>query len=135
MQQLEEFFEPKKLTQKDLDVISFVLTSPAYNDVFEPYLRGIRNSMAHSMLDRSEARKDVMPDDFLAGGITTIDGLLGFFKLLIEESDVTRIHESLAQKQTGEMIYHKRQGEGQLSPVLGINQEPLPAVVPVEEDY
>jgi len=135
MQEIKKYLDPKSLTQKDLDIISFVLTSPAYSDVFEPYLHGVRNKMAHDMLDRTVERKSIYPDDFLAGAIVTVDGLLSFFKLLIEESDVARIHEAMAAQQTGEMIYHRRQGEGHLSPVLGINQEPLPAVVPVEEDY
>ncbi len=133
--QQNDFFDPKKLTDRDLAVISFVLNSPAYADVFEPYLLGVRNGMAHSMLDRTETRKQMYPDDFLAGGIVAIDGLLSFFKLLIEESDINRIHEAMAEKQTGEMIYHRKQNEGQLSPVLGVNQPALPAVVPVEEDY
>jgi len=131
---LPEFFEPKKLTERQLGVIAFVLNSPAYSETFEPYLQSVRDSMNHLMMDRSQARKDQYPDDFLVGGIVVADGFLNFFRLLIDETDIERIHEAM-QQADGDVLYHKRAQAGEQVPVLGVNQPALPAVLPPEEDY
>lgn len=131
---LPEFFEPKKLTDRQLGIIAFVLNSPAYAETFEPYLQSVRNSMNHLMMDRSQARKDMYPDDFLVGGIAVADGFLNFFRLLIEETDIEKIHASM-QQADGDVLYHRRAQAGGLQPVLGANQPALPAVLAPEDDY
>jgi len=135
MNDFREAFDLRKLSEHDIGMIAYVLNSPAYQRIFEPYLTSVRESMAHKMLDRSVDRKAMYPDDFLAGGIVAIDGLLEFFKLLIEETNMETIHQAQSGA-SADVEYHRRAQAGRLVPVLGMNQEPLPAVAPSpEEDF
>ena len=123
MADLKEVFDISKLDDQQLGCLEYVLMSPAYLDVFEPYLRGVRESMNSRLLDRSKERKDEMPDDFLAGGVVVIDGLLTFFKKIIEEVQMERIDAAM-HRLTPEQRYNAERHAGHHVPVLGAN-EPL----------
>ena len=120
-----------------------MLNSPAYIDVFKPYLESMRNSLSMRLLDRSAGRKEEYPDDYLAGSIVTIDGLLELFAYIIRETQFERIDTAMALKSPIEM-YDRHQRNGRHDPVLGSNEplyEPAPKdpggalYVPPEEDY
>jgi hypothetical protein len=85
-------------------------------------------------LDRSQKRKDEFPDDFLAGSIAAIDGLLKFFSMVIHETSIERIHESMATM-TPDLQYTARQNAGRLKPVVGIDQSATPEEYNPAEDF
>jgi hypothetical protein len=91
MNDFKKLFNVSELDEQELGCIEFVLNSPSYSDYFEPYLLRMRASLDKNMYDRSQARKDEMPDDFIAGGVAMIDGLTIFFRKLIEETRMERI--------------------------------------------
>jgi hypothetical protein len=107
---VDPVFDVRKLDDFQLGHLQFVLNSPSYMDVFLPYLKNIRESFSIKMLDRTQQRKDLYNDDFLAGGIIVIDGLLTFFNQLLDETDMGRIADS--QAITGEQQYELLRQEG-----------------------
>ena len=122
---LKKFFNVGTMSEEQLGMVEFVLNSPAYSDTFEPYLKSIRESMNELWLDRSQKRKDEFPDDYLAGAIASIDGLLKLFTILIHETSVERIHSAMAGESPDQQYdRHVRQGHNQ--PVVGINQDASP---------
>lgn len=134
MNDFREHFDLRKLDERQLGMIEYVLNSPAYGDTFEPYLRTVRESLNQLWLDRSQTRKDQYPDDFLAGGIAMIDGLLKFFTMLVAETQQERVQDALANM-SGDKYYEHQRQRGAVQPVVGINQQSEPDVYRPEEDY
>lgn len=134
MPDFKEFFDLRKLDEQQRGEIEFVLNSPAYIHSFRPYIMGVIRGMEHRVRDRSQARKDEMPDDFLFGGITFAEGLLKFFELLIEETSMERIHAAM-ENMTPEHLYEVKQQAGVLRPVLGVNQPAEPEKIRPEDDF
>lgn len=128
-----QFFDIRKLDDQSLGQIAFVLQSPAYNESFRPYLEGVLRSLDRMWKDRSRARMEEYPDDFLAGGVIFGEGLLKFFEQLISEVSIERIHASM--EFTPEEEYDMRRAAGQVKPVVGLDQPALPAPPGPEEDY
>jgi hypothetical protein len=120
-----ELFDLRKLDEQQLGEIEFVLNSPAYEHSFKPYLEGILAQMNHLWKDRSKARSDQYPDDFLAGGVVFGEGLLKFFDLLIHETSMERIHAAL-EHMTSERQYDERRKRGLVAPVVGTDQSAMP---------
>lgn len=115
-------------------MIEFVLTSPAYEGAFKPYLESVRDSMHSLWLDRSQKRKDEAPDDWLAGGVCAIEGLLKFFEVAIHEANFDRIHESMAEM-TSEKQFELRRQQGRVRPVVGVDQRAEPEQYDPKEDF
>jgi hypothetical protein len=134
MEETNRVFDIRNMTEQQLGCVEFVLLSPAYVDTFEPYLRGVRNGFNELMLDRSQKRKDEFNDDFLAGGITAIDGLLSYFQHLIAETRMERIHASM-ENMTPDMLYAHKQERGQLKPVVGLDQSAEPTLGADPDEY
>lgn len=137
MDDLKKVFDIGELTAHELGCVEFVLNSPAYIDVFKPYLLGMRERLNNMLLDRSSVRKEEYSDDYLAGNIVAITGLLALFEKLIAETRMDRLVES--QTSLGAVArYDMEQGTWQHDPVLGAN-EPIeqrePERVPPAEDY
>ena len=137
MADLKKFFDVGKLTDHQLGCIEYVLNSPAYLDVFEPFLISIREAMQSEALDRSAARKEQLSDDYLAGGIVSVNCLLELFKKIVAE---TRMERMIAAQAVSPVTrYDNDQREGRHDPVLGANEplvyETAPGDVPPEEDY
>jgi len=132
---LKKVFDINKLTDHELGCVEYVLNSPAYQDVFKPYLEAMRDSTSLAMLDRSEARRKEYPDDFLAGNIVALKGLLELFEHILRETRMERINDSQAAL-SPVTRYDQEQRSGQHDPVLGAN-EPIADLerVPPEEDY
>lgn len=122
---LRQFFDARRLSEQELGMIEFVLMSPAYEGAFKPYLESVRDSMHSLWLDRSQKRKDEYPDDFLAGGVCAIEGLLKFFIAAIHEANFDRIHESMAEM-VPEKQYELRRQQGRIQPVVGVDQRAEP---------
>lgn len=129
MSDFREVFDITKLTEQELGCLEYVLNSPAYSSVFEPYLLGIKNSLTMKMLDRSEERKREYPDDFLAGGVVAIEGFLRMFKHVISETRAARV-ETAVSSISPNATYTLQQQAGRHVPVLGANEQYDPA-----EDY
>lgn len=121
-----EMFDLRRLDERQLGQIEFVLNSPAFKDSFEPYMRGIIRSMDTMWRDRSRERMDRYPDEFLAGGVVFGEGLLKFFQLLIHETSFERMHEAMVESMSNDAIYDARRAAGQVKPVVGINQPSVP---------
>lgn len=134
MSDLRQFFDTSQLDEQQLGQIEFVLNSPAYEMSFRPYLQMIRDNMHELMLDRSEKRQSLLPDDYLAGAVASIDGLLKFFTMVIHETSMERIHESMAVM-TPDKQYELRQTQGRILPVVGANQSAEPDEYRPEDDY
>ena len=121
MSDFREVFDPNKLDDHQLGCLEFVLNSPAYLDVFEPYLRSMRDSLNMRLLDRSKARKEDMSDDFCAGGVVAIDGLLSLFKKIVDETRMQRVDDAMQRLSEAEK-YSQAAAAGQHKPVLGANE-------------
>lgn len=132
MDELLKLFNISALDDHEIGHLMWVLNSPSYERVFAPYLRGIRDSSNKMLLDRSQARKDKFPDDYLAGVITTIDGLLNLFERIIHETDMERIRESQSDR-TDEQEHMAALTSGQVTH-SGVNKADDPTYRP-EEDY
>jgi hypothetical protein len=132
-----EVFNIAKLDERQLGMIEFVLTSPAYEEAFKPYLENMRNSLQRQMLDRTRERKDRLPDDFLAGNIVAIEGLLSLFGELIKQSSQDRVQNSM-NVLSDDKQYDQRRQQGRVAPVTGVDQQALPQPVSAydpAEDY
>lgn len=129
-----EHFDPRKLSDNQRGQIEFILTSPAYEFAFKPYIEGILRSMDQLWKDRTQERKDRYPDDFLAGGATFGEGLLKFFEYLIQESSMEHIHKAMSQV-TNEDLYNKHRSEGRMAPVVGLDQRAEPQPMDPAEDF
>lgn len=129
-----DLFDVTKLDEHTLGCVEYVLMSPAYQDVFEPYLRSIRDTLSQRLLDPSKERKEEHPDDFLRGGIVAVDGLLNFFQQVIAETQTDRVTAALAPP-TPDQRYTQAQRAGLHDSVLGAAEplEPLP--YDPDEDY
>lgn len=134
MSDFREFFDPRKLSPGTLGQMEFVLNSPAYEDAFKPYLKGVARGMEHLCRDRSQTRKDKYSDDFLYGGVCAVEGLLTFFQLMIEETDFDHIHESMASM-SSEKQYDQRLKTGNVKPIVGVDQKATPDEYRPEEDF
>jgi hypothetical protein len=121
-----ELFDLRRLDERQLGQIEFVLNSPAYEDSFKRYMLDIIQSMNNMWKDRSRERQDRYPDEFLAGGVCFGEGLLKFFTLLIHETSMERIHEAMAKAMSNDQLYDARRNAGLVRPVVGINQVPEP---------
>lgn len=134
MDDFRAFFDLRKLSDQDLGCLEYVLNSPAYVTVFKPYLETMRDSMNRLWLDRSQDRKDKYPDDFLAGGIASIDGLLTLFQKILEETNLARMHDAVSGT-SEESLYDRKREQGLVQPVVGINQNPEPIAYDPDKDY
>ena len=121
MTDFNDVFDTARLDDHQLGCVEYVLNSPAYLDVFEPYLRNARNHLNLQLLDRSKERKDTRSDDFLAGGVVAIDGLLSLFKKILEETKMQRIDDSM-QRLSPEQKYDQAARNGEHKPILGANE-------------
>jgi hypothetical protein len=122
-----ELFDLRRLDERQLGEIEFVLNSPAYDHSFKPYMLSIIRSMEQYWKDRSRERQDRYPDEFLAGGCAFGEGLLKFFTLLIHETSMERVHAAMMESMSNDQLYDARRDAGEVQPVVGINQVPSPA--------
>lgn len=129
-----EFFDIRKLDEQQRGSIEFVLNSPAYGDYFKPYLLGVLAMMNKQWKDRSQARKDAYPDDFLAGGVIFGEKLLQFFEIIIQDTNIDRIHDAMSNM-TNDMIYDMKRHRGEVKPVVGLDQSATPQSYNPDEDY
>ena len=113
--QLLAQFNVSSLDDNQIGHIMWVLNSPSYEDAFKPYLVNIRDNANRLMLDRTQARKEQYPDDYLAGQIHTVDGLLELFARIVSETDFERIRAS-QEPQTDEHEYARALAEGKIKP-------------------
>jgi hypothetical protein len=131
---VRRFFDARTLTEQDLSMIQFVLMSPAYEIAFKPYLENVRESMRELWLDRSKKRQDEYNDDFLAGGVATIEGLLKFFTAVCSEANFERMHEAMAGM-VPERQYELKRQAGKVAPIVGVDQPAMPAPYDPMEDF
>lgn len=125
-----ELFDIRKLDERQMAEIAFVLNSPAYIHSFKPYMQGVLNSLFELWKDRSKKRQDQYNDDFLSGGHAFGEGLLKFFELLLAEVSIEDIHNVLS-RQTDEQQYDAANKQ----PVLGVNQPAMPEKYDPAEDF
>jgi len=133
MAQFSDIFDVSNLDDYKLGHLQFVLNSPSYSDVFKPYLVAIRNGLNTKLLDPSKGRQEGYPDDFIRGGIVTIDGLLALFERLIEETSIEMLARS-QQELTGEQQYERLREEGRIRPMTGVATPEEDFLAP-EEDF
>lgn len=133
-QSLRRFFEARALTPHELGLIEYVVMSPAFDVAFRPYLEGVRDNMLTLWKDRSQRRKDEFPDDFLAGATCVIDDMFKFFNAVVADADFDRIHESMSHM-TSERQYELKRQQGQIAPVVGVDQQATPKEYNPLEDF
>lgn len=129
-----EFFDLRRMDERQLGQIEFILSSPAYEESFKPYIQGILNNMNTLWRDRSRQRQDIYPDDFLAGGACFGEGLLKFFSLLIHETSMERIHAAM-EGMTNDKLYDLARESGRVKPIVGLDQPALPDKYDPAEDF
>lgn len=91
---LKEIFDLSKMSEQDIGELEFVVNSPAYRKFFRGYMLKMRESAQRLLLDRSQARKDVHPDDGLAYQILFIDGLMAFLDGILDQTNIARMVET-----------------------------------------
>lgn len=84
-------FDIGKLNDNELGQLEFIVHSPAWEGLFKPYLKAMIRSIEKMMKDRSEARKSLYNDDFLAGQCTALEGFLAFCDGIIENVNLARM--------------------------------------------
>jgi len=129
-----EFFDARKLDEQKRGSIEFVLNSSAYEDYFKPYIQSILDQMNQAWKDRSRERQDKYPDEFLAGGAVFGEGMLAFFEVLIQETNMERVHDAM-ENMTSEMLYEVKRQRGLVRPVVGLDQSAMPQQVSPDEDF
>jgi hypothetical protein len=103
-------FDASKLTDEEIGHLEWVLNSPSYERVFRLYLKKMIESVQTYMLDRSEDRKKLYPDDFLAGQAAGLIGLLRFLDGLRDHTNMARVDR--AQQATPNEAYEKLRALG-----------------------
>lgn len=116
MSDFKEIFDVTQLEEHELGHLIYVLNSPSYTRVFEPYLVRARDSLNTLLIDPSDVRKSKYPCDYLRGGICAIDGLLSLFKKLIDETDIARVGELVSQH-TFDSRYEQLRETGKVGPL------------------
>ena len=130
---MRQFFEARRLDERLLGQLEFVFTSPAYEEGVKVYIESVRDSMQRLSRDRTTTRKDKYPDDYLAGGMDALDGLLAFVNAILLEPSAERIEEAMSNM-TPEKQYEMRRQAGQVRPVVGVDQDPAPRKYDPAED-
>lgn len=134
MQDFSEVFDLKKLGDNEIDHLRWVLLSPSYEDYFRPYMERMRSSLAQKLLDPSNDRKEVFPDDFLRGGIIMIDGLINLFTRLVNETEIERVARIQQEVRTPQEAYQKLREEGEIV-APGVKLVPDEPEYDPDEDY
>lgn len=116
MNDLSKIFNVQNLADNEIGHLMWVLNSPSYIDVFEPYLRTRRDSLNRLLLDPKPRRQREYTDDFLRGGIIAIDELLSFFGKLIAETEMDKIHTAQMEPSSAER-YEIQRVKGEVHPM------------------
>lgn len=131
MSNFKEVFDVAQLEEHELGHLVYVLNSPSYTRVFEPYLTRARDSLNVLLIDPSDERKKKYPCDYLRGGICAIDGLLALFTKLIDETNIEHVGELISQR-TDEDHYTQLRMAGLAGPLTQSIEE---QVYNPDEDY
>jgi hypothetical protein len=91
----KDLFDVSKLTEQEIGEFEWVVNSPSFLRVFRPYLITMRDSVQTMMLDRSEDRKRMYPDDFLAGEAAALIGFVKFLDGLKANTSMERMHKAV----------------------------------------
>lgn len=105
----------------DIEALRFVLYSPAWMTEFSPFLERLIRRWMDDLLNPSEARKALAPDDYLRGGIAVARALLHFPYALVSEAAAQEAAD--AEVAAVEEHYARVADEGRPAPLEG----PLPA--------
>lgn len=111
---MDPLFDVSQLDEIELGHLEFVLNSPSWALVFDPYLRKVLKSLETRLKDPAKQRKDEYPDDFLRGEIAAIEGLLAFITKIVDETQMERIHAARAK--SAEEAHARRVATGQIGP-------------------
>jgi len=109
-----ELFNVSNLTDEELGHLEFVLGSPSYERVFEPYLKTMKRTLIRNLCDPSQEREQKYPSDYCRGGIHMIDGLLTLFRKLVAETQMERVARAQGTPMGQEDIYQKLREEGHI---------------------
>jgi len=110
---MEQLFDVNKMTDRDRGDFEFIVNSPSYLRVFRPYLTKMQHSVQTMMLDRSTARKETYPDDFLAGQAAALIGFVAFLDGLKNNTNMERMNKSV--QLTTEEMYADLRNRGAIS--------------------
>ena len=129
-----EFFTLATFDEQKLGEMEWVLNSPAYLHTWKPYMLGILRSLQKMWKDRTRARQEKYPDEFLAGGTVFGEGLIEFFDKIIEETHHERAMKAMANMSNDDH-YETLQQHGGVKPIVGMDQDATPAPYDPAEDY
>lgn len=105
----------------DIEALRSVLYSPAWETEFAPWLERLIARWTEDLLIPSVTRKNLVPDDYLRGGIAVARALLAFPHGLVAEA--TAEEAARAQAAAVEGHYERVARDGRPAPLEG----PLPA--------
>jgi hypothetical protein len=106
----KDLFDLSKLSEREIGDFEFMVNSPSYQRIVRPYLIKMRDSVQMMMLDRSEDRKRVYNDDFLAGQASTLIGFLKFLDGLKEHTSMDRMQKAV--QMSTEEVYQDLRNRG-----------------------
>lgn len=72
---MNEEFQP---TNENMEEMEFVVSTKAWEDFITPFLRQLRESAIHMLLNPDQERKDKVSDDTIRGRVQILDTILGF---------------------------------------------------------
>lgn len=83
------------MSDEEIGQLAYIVRSPAWENFFDPMLRGIVENICALLLDPSQERKDKRPDDFLRGQAVLVRNFLELPHTVIEEA---RMREQQQQR-------------------------------------
>jgi hypothetical protein len=92
MEEFKEIFGG--LDEQALGNIEYILTHPAYEQYFRPYIQGMHDSMVRMWKQPFHMRSTPLTDDDLRGGARFAEGLLLYFDRLVAEARDERVLRS-----------------------------------------
>jgi len=94
VEDFKEIFDVAKLDEYELGQIEFILTHPAFESHFRPYMQRMHDSCVKLWKIPLHRRSSELTDEDLKAGARFIDGMMAFFDKLVMESRDERILRS-----------------------------------------
>lgn len=127
MADFKDLFNVGDLDDQALGDLEWVVNSPAYKRIFEPYLEAMRDTLLHRLKDPSKERSEKYPGDFLRGGILMIEGLLILLNRIVAETRAERVSRASGVGMSQEELFERLRQTGDV--------KPAGTITPAEERY
>lgn len=94
MEWFKQLFNTNLMDEQELGQIEYILTHPAYERYFRPYMQHMHDSMIVQWKLPQHARSHAASDEELRQGARFIEGLMRYFDEIIKHAQVERVLRS-----------------------------------------